>query len=234
MTSFVNISDLTGVRNFVGSKLEYVNNISGLIYDKDGNLIGDVNSSLYDRSFGRNLKGKRMELDLPSLPASYKGMFPSYTPPSKIPVVQELFKVPDSSPTQSSDIKEVMEDPFEELIGVEEIEKEIDVQEELRVERVKDVESQIKEAKATKRFRNLLFEEIRSRGQKKPSKELTKILKKEIDPTKFPGFIKEVNRLFRVKKRDKVIKNIIEKLLKNVEVKDLPEIKEEKKAKRNA
>lgn len=97
MTSFVNIRDLSGVRNFVSGKQQYVNNISGLIYDKDNNLIGDVNTSLYDRSFGRNLKSKR-QISLPALPASYKGMFPSFKPPGFVPVIATPKGTPPSSP----------------------------------------------------------------------------------------------------------------------------------------
>lgn len=89
MTSFVNIRDLSGVRNFVSGKQQYVNNISGLIYDKDNNLIGDVNTSLYDRAFGRNLKGKR-QISLPALPTTYKGMFPSFKPPGFVPVITPI------------------------------------------------------------------------------------------------------------------------------------------------
>ena len=95
MASFVNIRDLSGVRNFVSGKQQYVNNISGLIYDKDNNLIGDVNTSLYDRSFGRNLKGKR-QISLPALPPSYKGMFPSYKPPGFVPPVITPLPTPPS------------------------------------------------------------------------------------------------------------------------------------------
>ncbi len=99
MTSFVNISDLSGVRNFVSGKQQYVNNLSGLIYDKDNNLIGDVNSSLYDRAFGRNLKSKR-QISLPALPATYKGMFPSFKPPGFVPVITPI-STPKGTPPSS-------------------------------------------------------------------------------------------------------------------------------------